>query len=103
MMAARDTTASLIASLMYEMSKNSEVQKQLRDEIRDQLGDNGRLRFEDVKHLKLLRAVINETLRCVHLPRDTFWTCVCQACWEKEVTSNHDPFSMQDVPAHISQ
>lgn len=65
MMAARDTTASLIASLMYELSKNAEVQDQLRCEIKERLGDNMRLTAEDIKHLKLLRAVINETLRYV--------------------------------------
>lgn len=63
MMAARDTTASMIASLFYELSKHSDVQSQLRAEIKARLGDDMRLTFEDVKHLKLLRAVINETLR----------------------------------------
>jgi cytochrome P450 len=63
MMAARDTTASLIASLLYELSKHPDVQTRLRAEVKERLGDDMRLSFEDVKHLKLLRAVINETLR----------------------------------------
>lgn len=63
MMAARDTTASLITSIMYELSRNVSMQSELRKEIHTYLEDQQPLTFEEVKNLKLLRAVINETLR----------------------------------------
>jgi cytochrome P450 len=62
-MAARDTTASLIASIAYELACHPAVQVALRDEIQENLGDDETLTFQGVKHLKLMRAVINETLR----------------------------------------
>lgn len=63
LMAARDTTASLIASVVYELACHPAVQDALRQEVQDNLGEDEILTFQGVKHLKLMRAVINETLR----------------------------------------
>lgn len=62
-MAARDTTASLIASVMYELACHPAIQQALREEVKENLGEDEILTFQGVKHLKLMRAVLNETLR----------------------------------------
>jgi cytochrome P450 len=62
-MAARDTTASLISSVMYELARNATIQQELREEVYRSIGEDSPLTFEDVKQLPLLRAVINESLR----------------------------------------
>jgi cytochrome P450 len=62
-MAARDTTASLLTSTIYELSRNQTIQTQAREEILSLLGKEGALAYDDVKSLKLVRAIIDETLR----------------------------------------
>jgi cytochrome P450 len=62
-MAARDTTASLIASSMYELACNPDVQNMVREEITEYIGQDDSVSFQDIKNLKVLRAVLNETLR----------------------------------------
>ena len=63
LMAARDTTASVITSMVYELAKNKDIQERTRAEVISILGVDGDLTFKDVKALVLLRAVLNETLR----------------------------------------
>lgn len=72
LMAARDTTASLITSTVYELACNPEVQEAVRQEVLEFIGQEDRVSFQDVKNLKLLRAVLNETLRSVWWAQDLF-------------------------------
>lgn len=64
-MAARDTTASLMASLFYELARHPADWHRARAEVIALLGIDGIMAFEDVKRLKFLRAAINEALRRV--------------------------------------
>ena len=61
-MAARDTTASLIASVIYQLAKNQEIQCRARAEVFALLGSDGLLSAADVKALPYMRAILNETL-----------------------------------------
>ena len=77
LMAARDTTASLMASLFYELARNPADWQRARAEVIALLGTDGILAFEDVKRLKFLRGAINEALRSasVSLPALTATAC----------------------------
>lgn len=61
LLAARDTTASLLTSCVYELAGRDELWTKLRTEVSQLNGSS--ISFEDVRELKFLRAVINETLR----------------------------------------
>ncbi|KAG8960480.1 hypothetical protein FRC03_006487 [Tulasnella sp. 419] len=63
MLAARDTTAVLLAFIVYLLSVHPEVMEKLRSEILGAYSLEGIPTFEDMKGLKYLRAVINEALR----------------------------------------
>lgn len=63
LLAARDTTASLLTSCIYELAGRDELWTKLRDEL--PAGQDLSISLEDIQKLKLLRAVINETLRSV--------------------------------------
>ncbi|KAJ7903560.1 cytochrome P450 monooxygenase [Mycena olivaceomarginata] len=63
MFAGRDTTAATITFLTYCLATHPAILTRLRAEILAQLGDIRIPTFEDIKHMKLLRAAINETLR----------------------------------------
>jgi len=62
MIAGRDTTAQTLSWCFYLLSQNQRVQQKLREEIQNQLhGDSPNI--ENLKPLKYLQAVIDETLR----------------------------------------
>ncbi|KAF5332143.1 hypothetical protein D9611_008194 [Ephemerocybe angulata] len=63
LIAGRDTVSATVTFLFYLLSKHPNVQQRLRDEVLDTIGPSKRPTFEDVKGMKYLRAVINETLR----------------------------------------
>ena len=63
MLAARDTTASLMTSLLYEFCRNPKYWERCQLEVLTILGSQGVLVHDDVKRLKHLRYAINETLR----------------------------------------
>ena len=59
--AARDTTAGLLTNVWFELSKRPDIWTRLRDEV-DTL--NGKKpNYEELKNLKYLRAVLNESQR----------------------------------------
>ncbi|OAV90036.1 hypothetical protein PTTG_06619 [Puccinia triticina 1-1 BBBD Race 1] len=72
LLAARDTTASLLSSCVYELAREStrktEIWKRLKEEV-ERLGSgiDGLLTLDQVREMKYLRAVLNETLR-LHPP-----------------------------------
>lgn len=62
LLAARDTTSSLLTSCLYELSAHESLWNQLRIES-NQLSQSHLISIDQLRELKLLRAVINETLR----------------------------------------
>ncbi|KAG8897719.1 hypothetical protein FRC01_011198 [Tulasnella sp. 417] len=65
LLAGRDTSAHLITAIFYFLAtEDKAIFKRLRQEVLDVVGPNNPLpTFEQVKELRYLRAVINETLR----------------------------------------
>lgn len=58
--AGRDTTSSLLSICFHQLARHKDVWYQLRQEILDNVGD--RLpTYEDIKNLKFLRYVLNES------------------------------------------
>ncbi|RDB18325.1 hypothetical protein Hypma_000510 [Hypsizygus marmoreus] len=63
MIAGRDTTAATLTFIVYFLAMYPAVFKRLREEILDKVGPTERPGYDDIKDMKYLRAVINETLR----------------------------------------
>ncbi|KAJ7182427.1 cytochrome P450 [Mycena crocata] len=61
--AGRDTTASLLTFAVYMLAERPEVLKKLRAEILSVVGPMRRPTHDDLREMKYLRAVLNETLR----------------------------------------
>ncbi|KAK0451183.1 cytochrome P450 [Desarmillaria tabescens] len=61
--AGRDTTAATLTFVVYLLSTYPDVCSRLRHEILTRVGTTRAPTFEDIKEMKYLRAVINETLR----------------------------------------
>ncbi|KAA1086774.1 hypothetical protein PGT21_011516 [Puccinia graminis f. sp. tritici] len=70
LLAARDTTASLLSSCIYELARDSPrktaMWRKLKDEV-ERLGSGIDVTLDQVRELKYLRAVLNESLR-LHPP-----------------------------------
>jgi cytochrome P450 len=68
LLAARDTTASLLSSCIYELARDSPrktaMWRKLKDEV-ERLGSGIDVTLDQVRELKYLRAVLNESLRSV--------------------------------------
>ncbi|KAH9927188.1 cytochrome P450 monooxygenase pc-2 [Epithele typhae] len=63
LLAGRDTTATTLTFVVYMLCLYPEVLKRLRAEILDHIGPNAMPTFDDIRTMKYLRAVLNETLR----------------------------------------
>ncbi|KAH7338429.1 cytochrome P450 [Rhizoctonia solani] len=63
LVAARDTTATTLTFAVYMLSQNRDIMARLRDEIISRLGSSSYPTPDDLKAMKYLRAVLNETLR----------------------------------------
>jgi len=63
LLAARDTTASLLSFACYLLAMHPDVMKRLRQEVLAQYGPTGLPTYDDLKNIKYLRAVLDETLR----------------------------------------
>ncbi|KAI6035665.1 cytochrome P450 [Pisolithus orientalis] len=63
LIAARDTTASTLTFLVYMLSQHPVVLKRLRAEVVSTVGSCRKPTNDDVRDMKYMRAVINETLR----------------------------------------
>ncbi|KAI0791801.1 cytochrome P450 [Abortiporus biennis] len=67
LLAGRDTTASALTFAMYELTQHPEIFAKLRQEILNQVGENRRPDYDDIREMKYMRAFINEVLR-LHPP-----------------------------------
>ncbi|KAF8055213.1 cytochrome P450 monooxygenase pc-1 [Lyophyllum atratum] len=63
MIAGRDTTAATLTFIIYFLAMYPAVNARLREEILAQVGPTRRPDYDDIREMKYLRAVINETLR----------------------------------------
>ncbi|TFK28591.1 cytochrome P450 monooxygenase pc-3 [Coprinopsis marcescibilis] len=63
LLAGRDTTTNSITWSIYMLSQYPDVLERLRQEVLEKVGETRRPTFDDMKDMKYLRAVINETLR----------------------------------------
>ncbi|KAF5341463.1 hypothetical protein D9758_013948 [Tetrapyrgos nigripes] len=62
LIAARDTTASLLTFSIYALSQRPDIVSRLKTEINERVG-NRRPTYEDTRDMKYLRAFLNEVLR----------------------------------------
>lgn len=63
LLAGRDTTAATLSWTIYELSRHPECVRKLRDEIINQVGLDRKPTYHDLKNMKYLQNVMNETLR----------------------------------------
>ncbi|PSR74974.1 hypothetical protein PHLCEN_2v9388 [Hermanssonia centrifuga] len=63
MIAGRDTTAGMLTMAVYFLSQYSVVLRRLREEILETVGPTRRPTYDDIRNMKYLRAVLNETMR----------------------------------------
>ncbi|KAF8723818.1 hypothetical protein AX14_009145 [Amanita brunnescens Koide BX004] len=63
MLAGRDTTASTLTFIVYLLALHPQVLSRLRQEVLDKVGSTGMPNQNDIREMRYLRAVINETLR----------------------------------------
>ncbi|KAF2214517.1 hypothetical protein CERZMDRAFT_110816 [Cercospora zeae-maydis SCOH1-5] len=61
--AGRDTTASLLTNIFFTISRRQDIWKALQEEIRNILPDGQKPTSDQLKQLKYLRALVNESLR----------------------------------------
>ncbi|KAJ3512593.1 hypothetical protein NLJ89_g3431 [Agrocybe chaxingu] len=63
LLASRDTTACVLTFITYFMAVHPEVATRLRAEVLEHCGPSRPPTYEHFRHMKYMRAVINETLR----------------------------------------
>ena len=63
LLAGRDTTASTLSWTIYELGRHPEAVAKLREEILRVVGPNRPPTYDDLKSMKYLQNVMNETLR----------------------------------------
>ncbi|KAI0775658.1 cytochrome P450 [Trametes elegans] len=63
LLAGRDTTACTLTFALYRLAEQPEVFVRLRQEVLDVVGPTRRPTYDDIRDMKYLRAVLNETLR----------------------------------------
>ncbi|KAF9650971.1 cytochrome P450 [Thelephora ganbajun] len=63
LIAGRDTTASTLTFMVFLLSLHPEVFERLRAEVLEVVGPTERPTYENIREMKYLRAVLNETLR----------------------------------------
>lgn len=63
LLAGRDTTACTLTWVIYELSMQPQITARLRQEIIDQVGLERTPTYQDLKDMKYLQHILNETLR----------------------------------------
>ncbi|KAG1903106.1 cytochrome P450 [Suillus fuscotomentosus] len=77
LLAGRDTTASTLTSAIYLLAMHPEILSRLREEIISKVGPTRMPTYGDIKEMKYIQAVLNETMRlfpAVETVHDTTWT-----------------------------
>ncbi|EMD40892.1 hypothetical protein CERSUDRAFT_111473 [Gelatoporia subvermispora B] len=63
LIAGRDTTATTLTNVVYLLSQHPHYLRRLREEILSLVGPTRMPTYDDIREMKFLRAVLNETLR----------------------------------------
>ncbi|KAG2105762.1 cytochrome P450 [Suillus discolor] len=63
LLAGRDTTASTLTSAIYLLAMHPEILSRLREEIISKVGPTRMPTYGDIKEMKYIQAVLNETMR----------------------------------------
>ncbi|KAF9389331.1 hypothetical protein CPB97_011550 [Podila verticillata] len=63
LLAGRDTSTNLLTFMCYNLGKHPEVMERVRQEVFEAVGRDRKPDHEDIKKLKFMKQVINETLR----------------------------------------
>ncbi|KAG1824289.1 cytochrome P450 [Suillus variegatus] len=81
LLAGRDTTASTLTSVIYLLAMHPEFLTRLREEIISKVGLTRRPTYDDIKEMKYLRAVLNETLRLFPAVPFDIRENICDTTW----------------------
>ncbi|KAG1790441.1 cytochrome P450 [Suillus plorans] len=81
LLAGRDTTASTLTSVVYLLAMHPEFLTRLREEIISKVGLTRRPTYDDIKEMKYLRAVLNETLRLFPAVPFDIRENICDTTW----------------------
>ncbi|KAG0698023.1 cytochrome P450 monooxygenase pc-3 [Suillus ampliporus] len=81
LLAGRDTTATTLTFLIYMLSQHPQVMHRLREEVLSKIGPSRRPTHEDMREMRYMRAVINETLRLYPPVPFNFRTCREATVW----------------------
>ncbi|TFL02950.1 cytochrome P450 [Pterulicium gracile] len=92
LVAARDTTSSLLTFVVYMLAEHPDVLRRLREEILDQVGPTNMPTYDDVRVMKFLRAVLNETLRFFAPVPFNIRTCKNATLWASKVPGEKPMF-----------
>src|ERR1700739_3766010 len=60
--AGRETTITTMTCALFELAKQPQMQKRLREEILKEIQDSNGVMYEAIQNMKYLHQVINETL-----------------------------------------
>lgn len=63
LLAGRNTTAAVLAWIMYESGRRPEIWKKMRSEVGDMFPDKSHVTADEIRKCSYIRAVINEALR----------------------------------------
>ncbi|KIM86354.1 hypothetical protein PILCRDRAFT_816295 [Piloderma croceum F 1598] len=98
MIAGRDTTAATLTFAVYMLASNPAILARLREEIISKVGPSARPTYDDIRDMKYLRAVINETLRLYPAVPFDVRQSVNEAVWPSQNSATKPIY----IPANTS-
>jgi len=102
LIAGRDTTAALLTFTVYMLSQHPDVLQKLRAEVLEHVGTSRMPTYDDIRSMKYLRAVLNETLRLFPpVPFDVRSTREATV-WPSKVPGGAPFYIPQDTPVIYS-